>query len=93
MEQAEANIDDSRATRADALALQNDLAAHDDLLKAEEMAGQSYIVDFAATSRPYFAATGEGSATAVAPGEGSASESGGTTVAEESERDETALVA
>jgi hypothetical protein len=54
MEQAEANIDDSRATREDALALQNDLAAHDDVLEAEEMAGQSYIVDFAATYRPYF---------------------------------------
>ena len=92
MEQAEANIDDSRATRADALALQNDLAAHDDVLEAEEMAGRSYVVDFAATYRPYFAATGEG-ATAVAPGEGSASESGGATVAEENERDETALVA
>ena len=91
MEQAEANIDDSRATRADALALQNDLAAHDDVLEAEEMAGQSYIVDFAATYRPYFAATGEG-ATVVA-GEGSASEAGGAAVAEESERDESALVA
>jgi hypothetical protein len=92
MDQAEANIDDSRATREDALALQNDLAAHDGLLEAEEMAGQSYIVDFAATYRPYFAAIGEG-ATAAQPGEGSASESGGATVAEESESDETALVA
>lgn len=92
MEQAEANIDDSRATRADALALQDDLAAHDGVLEAEEMAGQGYIVDFAATYRPYFVATGEG-VTALPPGEGSASESGGAGVAEEGERDETALVA
>jgi hypothetical protein len=92
MDQAEANIDDSRATREDALALQNDLAAHDGLLEAEEMAGQSYVVDFGATYRPYFAATGEGGE-AAQPGEGSASESGGTAEAEESETDETALVA
>jgi hypothetical protein len=41
MAQAEANIDDSRATREDALALQNDLVAHDGVLEAEEMAGQT----------------------------------------------------
>ena len=60
MAQAEANIDDSRATREDALALQGDLAAHDSVLQAEEMAGQTYIVDFAATQRPYFEAMREG---------------------------------
>jgi len=60
MAQADANIDDSRATREDAVALQGDLVAHDSVLEAEEMAGQTYIVEFAVTQRPYFDAMREG---------------------------------
>ncbi|MCM8640705.1 hypothetical protein, partial [Accumulibacter sp.] len=91
MDQADANIDDARAARADALALQNDLAAHDDVLEAEEMAGESYIVDFAATYRPYFAAMGEGSVPAPVD-EGVAGEAASAAEGAEGESDEAALV-
>ncbi|MCP5227333.1 MAG: DUF4157 domain-containing protein [Candidatus Accumulibacter sp.] len=95
MAQADANIDDSRATRDDALALQGDLAAHDDVLEAEEMAGQTYIVDFEATHRPYFEAMREGG-TAGHPDEGPEAETeaaaeAGVAVSEEEESDESAL--
>ncbi|MEF8728754.1 MAG: DUF4157 domain-containing protein [Accumulibacter sp.] len=91
MDQADANIDDARAARADALALQGDLAAHDGVLAAEEMAGESYVVDFAATYRPYFAATGGGTVPARAD-EGATSEAASAAAGAESESDEAALV-
>jgi hypothetical protein len=105
MAQAEANIDDSRATREDALALQGDLAAHDERPGGRGNGGTDAT---SSTSRrryrPYFDAMREGGG-AGEPTRGAAgrkwtltqeqNRAGGSSsvAAEEEESDESALVA
>jgi hypothetical protein len=58
VDQADANIADAVTTREDTQALMAELQAHDQVLLAEEMEGQAYVVDFGSRYEPFFAAEG-----------------------------------
>jgi hypothetical protein len=63
MDQADVNVADSAMMREDAQTLLAALVTHNELLESEEAAGTTYIVDFASTYQPFFAAEGEMSET------------------------------
>ncbi|KAI5912567.1 hypothetical protein, partial [Thauera sp. 2A1] len=70
MDQAGANIEDARTTRADAQALQAALLAQDQALLGEESQGRTWILDFGVRYQPFFAADSAGAgSTAAAAGE------------------------
>ncbi|MFC5771555.1 hypothetical protein, partial [Thauera sinica] len=82
MDQADVNVADAQTDRADAQALLAALQAHDQMLVAEEVQGQAWIVDFGARYQPFFAAeAAAGEAGPMAAGESAAAEAGEEEVA------------
>ncbi|MBS0552006.1 MAG: hypothetical protein JSS47_05680 [Proteobacteria bacterium] len=78
MDQAGANIEDARATRADAQSLQAALLAQDQALLGEESQGRTWILDFGVRYQPFFAAESAGAgSTAAAAGEQALTEAAG----------------